>query len=89
MGTPPGRRAVEQPRPRDFFGPRQGQLAGVAFLNRAEDAGGVALDAREEGGELPKLLPLPRRERVVVALGAFQFHAEEQPGRAGRQVFGL
>src|SRR5262249_31874677 len=37
----------------------------------------------EEGGDGPEVSLLPRRERVVVALGTLQLHAEEEPGAGG------
>ena len=46
----------------------------------------VSFDTGEEGGEAPEFLPLPLGERVVVALGALELHADEQPadGRDGQ-----
>ena len=44
---------------------------------------------REKGGEAPELLALPRRERVIVALGAFQADAQENARHAGREILGL
>ena len=57
------------------------QLAAVghlAGLEEVESPSPRALDAGEEGGEAPELLALPVRERVVVALGAFE---PDRPGR--------
>ena len=43
----------------------------------------------EERRELPELFARVRRERVVVALGAFELHAEEQPADGRAHVLGL
>ena len=56
------------------------------FASRAEGVGVIRLlgDAGEEGGEAPEFLPLPLRERMVVALGALHADAEEGPRRIAR-----
>src|SRR5262245_21316507 len=46
---------------------------------RRELALALALDAGEEGRLFPELLAAPGSEGVIVALSAFQLHAEEQP----------
>lgn len=47
------------------------------------------LNGREERGEFPELLAGPPGKRMIVALGTLKTNAQEPPGRAGCQAFGL
>src|SRR5262249_21462681 len=60
---------------------------GVGDLNPRRRAVALLPRAAEEGGILPELGLLPRRAgAVVVALGALEFDAQEQPGGAAGDV---
>ncbi len=83
--------AVEKAGLGDALGAGDGQFAAVGDLAQRRVNAVLALrsDAAEESGLAPELLARPFAERVIVALGAFQADAEEQPGRARRQVLRL
>src|SRR4029079_16413299 len=49
----------------------------------------LRLNARKERSEAPELLLLPVGERMVVALGAFDAHAEEDARGAGGEILRL
>ena len=73
-----------------FDDPRELSLLEPQVARAVEDVELLGpLERGEECGHLPELVALPVGERVVVALGALEFHPQEQPRGAGGQVLRL
>ena len=70
----------------DSTSPGRVHEAVVVLLPSGARPGQAGLHVVEERGELPELLLLPLGEGVVVALGAFQLHAQEEARRRRRDV---
>ncbi len=60
--------------------PGDREFAPIEYLS---EPAALLLDSGVERGQTPELVASPPRERVIVALGAFQLHAHEEP-RGGR-----